>query len=106
MERRKIITIMHKLHYGDVNTVDGYVHLMVNGSLDFEKFERFIRQYITEENMLLYADSQNVMQGNIQEAYTFTQTHMRSNRVRVASIDFLAKLIIEPIGVGVGHLKN
>ncbi len=84
MGKREIITLMHKLHYGDINTSDGYVHLMVNGSLDREKFEQFVRRYITEDNLLLYADSQNVMWGGIQEAFAFTQEHMLSNRIRVA----------------------
>jgi len=106
MGKREIITLMHKLHYGDINTSDGYVHLMVNGSLDREKFEQFVRRYITEDNLLLYADSQNVMWGGIQEAFAFTQEHMLSNRIRVASMDFLAKLIIEPTGVGAGHLAS
>lgn len=106
MNKRQIVTLMHKLHYGDLDASDGYEHLMVNGKLDLSKFERFVCGYINEPNMVFYANSQLAGFGDIQDAFEFTRTNMADNRIRIASNDFQAKIIIEPVGVGIGHLTS
>ncbi|MEL4342617.1 hypothetical protein AAEH92_18000 [Shewanella xiamenensis] len=106
MNTRQIVTLMHKLHYGDVDTSDGYEHLMVDGKFEFSKFERFVCRYIKDPNMVFYANSQLAGFGDIQNAFEFTRTNMADNRIRIASIDFRAKIIIEPLGVGIGHLTS
>lgn len=106
MNTRQIVTLMHKLHYGDVDTSDGYEHLMVDGKLELSKFERFVNRYINEPSMLFYANSQLAGVGDIQDAFEFAIANMAENRIRIASNDFQAKIIIEPIGVGIGHLTS
>ncbi len=106
MNKRQIVTLMHRLHYRDVDTSDGYEHLMVDGKLELSKFERFVYRYINEPNMVFYANSQLAGVGDIQDAFEFTRTNMAENRIRIASNDFQAKIIIEPIGVGIGHLTS
>ena len=104
MNTRQIVTLIHKLHYVDVDTSDGYEHLMVDGKLELDKFEWLVCRYINEPNMVFYANSQLSGFGDIQDAFEFTRTNMADNRIRIASNDFQVKIIIEPIRVGIGHL--
>src|SRR5690606_34383812 len=85
---------------------DRYEHLMVDGKLELSKFERFVSRYINEPNIVFYANSQLAGIGDIQDAFEFTKANMTENRIRLASNDFQAKIIIEPIGVGIGHLTS
>lgn len=104
MNKRQIVTLMHKLHYENIDTTDGYEHLVVDGRLEWPKFESFVRRYVQGIDMVFYATSQVAGIGDIHKAFEFTQTYMTNNRIRIASEDFLARIIIEPIGVGIGHL--
>jgi hypothetical protein len=106
MNTRQIVTLMHKLHSGGVNTSDGYEHLMVDGRLELKKFKSFVCRYIKEEKMVFYANSQLVGFGDIQDAFEFTVRNMADNRIRIASTDFQGKIIIEPTGVGIGQLTS
>ena len=106
MEERQIITLMHKLFYGDIDTSDGYVHLIKEGTLDREVFGRFVGGYIHEDDLLIYVDSQNVFSCALIEAYDIVKSYFSSSRIRIANESFTARIIIEPTGVGVGHLTS
>jgi molybdopterin-biosynthesis enzyme MoeA-like protein len=79
---------------------------MVDGLLDQTKFQNFVRRYMAQDNLVLYANSQTAIYGNIEQAFGFTRENMTENRIRIASEDFSAKIIIEPTGVAVGHLTS
>jgi len=106
MEERQIITLMHKLFYGDIDTSDGYVHLIKENALDREVFERFVGGYIHDELLLIYVNSQNVFSCSLVEAFDIVKSNYSSSRIRIANESFNARIIIEPTGVGVGHLTN
>lgn len=106
MKERQIVTLMHKLFYGDIDTSDGYVHLFTDGTLDREKFEHFIRGYIQDRNLLIYVNSQRVFSCSLIDAYEIVKANLSDNRVRIANEAFSARIIIEPTGVAVGHLTN
>ena len=106
MIERQIITLMHKLFYGDIDTSDGYVHLIKDNVLDRGMFERFVSGYIYDDILLIYVDSQNVFSCTLVEAFDIVKSNYSNGRIRIANKSFNAKIMIEPIGVGVGHLTN
>lgn len=106
MEERQIITLMHKLFYGDIDTNDGYVHLIKEDTLDRDVFKRFVGGYIHGEVLLIYVNSQIVFSCALNEAYDIVKPHFSNSRIRIANESFTARIIIEPTGVGVGHLTS
>jgi hypothetical protein len=106
MNNREIITLMHKLFSGDIDTSDGYVHLFTNDELDISKYEAFVSSYIHGEAVLVFINSQNVHQCTIHESFELVRDNMANNRIRLANENFSAKILIESIGVGVGNLTS
>lgn len=104
MKKRQIITLMHKLFYSDINTTNGYVHLLKNDSLNRELFEIFVTNYIHDENLLIYVNSQSAFSCTLNESYEIVKSNYSKNRIKIANKSFTAKIIIEPTGVGVGHV--
>jgi hypothetical protein len=106
MNNREIITLMHKLFSGDIDTSDGYVHLFTNDELDISKYEAFVSSYIHDETVLVFINSQNVHHCTIHESFELVRDNMANNRIRLANENFSAKILIESTGVGVGNLTR
>ena len=103
MESREIQTLMHRLFYGDINQSDGWRNLFKNGSLDQDLFEHFLASYITEDSVLIYLDSQHSIHCQKQDAFSHVSEFLKSGAVRMSDPRFKAKILINPIGVGVGE---
>jgi len=106
MNNRQIITLMHKLFRDDIDKSDGYVHLFTNDELDVSKYNAFVSSYIQDENILVYVNSQNVHYCSIKESFELVRKNMSNSRIRLANESFSAKILIESMGVGVGHLTR
>ena len=103
MNNREIQTLMNRLFYGDIDQSDGWCHLMKDESLDKALFEEFVAKYVEADTVLVYLNSQNSVQCEIAEAYQVTKEYLKLGRVKMADPKFKARLIIDPIGVGVGQ---
>ncbi len=97
---------MHRLFYSDIDTADGYKHLYKNNELDEKLYNEFIHSYINTDSILIYVNSQEAIETNIEESYSYVKEHVKNNRVRIADPEFKAKIILEPSGVGIGALTS
>ena len=77
MNKREIITLMHRLFYGDIDISDGYQHLYVNDELDESKYSEFIQSYIRGNTILIYVNSQEAIESNIKDSYLYVKQHMK-----------------------------
>jgi len=102
MNKREIITLMHKLFRGDIDTSNEYVHLFKNNELNETLFENFIETHITSDSVLIYLDSNNAVECKSNESYTHVNEYLKSGRVRIADPKFKNRVLIEPTGVGIG----
>jgi hypothetical protein len=105
MTPREITSIMHKLFAYDVKGAEPWRHLMKEGQLDHAACLAFLREYITDEFVLVFVDSQHAVKCAIDEAPSIIEDFMKIRRVKVANLSFTAKLVVDPIGVGQGERR-
>ena len=102
MNKREIITLMHKLFRGDIYSPDGYIHLFKNDCLDEKLLSNFLSKYNINDTILIYLDSNNVVECKANNSYKIIKEFVKSGRVRIADPDFKNRALIEPTGVGIG----
>ncbi|MNG17244.1 hypothetical protein D3C85_972130 [compost metagenome] len=102
MDARQITTLMHKLFYGDISQEDGWVHLVVDGRLNCDKVNQLINRYITGDEVLLFVDPQHCAFSSKENAFSHVEQLIEHGTVRIADPRFNARILISPIGVGVG----
>ena len=102
MDARQITTLMHRLFYGDIPHVDGWVHLVVDGKLNRDKVNQLINRYIAGDEVILFVDTQNCAFSSKENAFQHVEKLIEHGTVRIADPIFHARILINPIGVGVG----
>jgi hypothetical protein len=105
MTPREITSIMHKLFAYDVKGAEPWRHLMNEGRLDHATCLAFLREYITDDFVLVFVDAQHAVKCSIDEAPSVIEAFMKIRRVKVANVGFTAKLVVDPIGVGQGERR-
>ena len=103
MNKREIQTLMNRLFYGDIDQSDGWHHLLSDGHLDKDLFEEFLFSYIETDTVLVYLNGQNAVQCKASEAHQIVKDLLVHGRVKMADPKFKGRVIIDPIGVGVGQ---
>lgn len=96
---------MHRLFGHDVGGSDPWQHLMVNGAFNREACARLLNDYISEDEVVVFVDSQHAVHCRKLEAPTHIESFMKIRRVKVANLAFTAKVVIDPIGVGQGSKR-
>ena len=102
MDKREIQTLMRRLFYGDIDQSDGWQHLIRDGELSQELFEVLLNHYVSSESVLVYQNSQQAVHCLKAEAFVHVAEFLKSGPVRIADPRFQSKILINPIGVGVG----
>ncbi len=102
MNARQITTLMHKLFYGDISQADGWVHLFENGELNQARVDSLISRYIEGDELLLFVNAQHCAHTNRFSAFPYVRDFLNYGVVRIADLKFRARILIHPIGVGVG----
>lgn len=102
MDKREIQTLMHRLFYDDIDQSDGWCHLMKNDQLNRELFESLLDRYFLGKFILVYQNSQQAICCQKAEGFEYVVEFLRSGPVRVADPRFQSRVLINPIGVGVG----
>ena len=105
MTPREITSLMHKLFPYDVPGAEPWRHLMKDGRFDHAACLVFLREYITDELVLVFVDSQHAVQCSINQAPSIIEDFMKIRRVKVANLSFTAKLVVDPIGVAHGERR-
>ena len=109
MTPREIQSQMRRLCYFGVSAADGYRHLMRGDSLDRDLVSQLIGEYITTQNVIVYASSKDCSYVQKPAAFELIQDYRLNDahaRVQVVAADFLGRIVIEPIGVGVGERRK
>ena len=105
MTPREITSIMHKLFAYDVGGAVPWRHLMNEGRLDHAACLVFLREYITDEFVLVFVDSRHAVKCSINEAPSIIEDFMKIRRVKVANLSLTAKIVVDPIGVAQGERR-
>ncbi|MES2070028.1 MAG: hypothetical protein V4488_06745 [Pseudomonadota bacterium] len=109
MTPREIQTLMRKIFYFRVSMADGYRHLMKNDVLDVVLVNKLIGDYIATQDVIVYASAQNcayVPSGAAYELICVYRDNDAHADVQVVASDFSGRILIEPIGVGVGENRK
>ncbi len=103
MTNREITTLMHKLFLGDLGPAD-YVHLMVDDQLDQARVGTLLDRYVPGDELLIFVDQNHCAFASRESAFQYILKFMQSGRVKIADPKFRGRVIIEPLGVGAGHV--
>ena len=109
MTPREIQSVMRKLCYFDVSAAEGYRHLMKGDRLDRNLVRQLIDEYITTQDILIYASSKNCSHAQKHAAFELIQDYRLNDanaRVQVVAADFSGRILIEPIGAGIGERRK
>lgn len=106
MTPREIQSLMRRLCYFGGPAAEGHRHLMVGGELDRDLVGQLIDQYITTQDVIVYASAKVCAHVQKPAAFELIQYYRLDDartRVHVVATDFSGRIAIEPIGVGVGN---
>jgi hypothetical protein len=109
MTPREIQSLMRKLCYFGVSAAEGYRHLMRGDGLDRDLVSQLIDEYITTQDVIVYASSKDCSHVQKPAAFELIQDYRLNDahaRVQVVAADFSGRIVIEPIGVGVGERRK
>jgi len=106
MNKREIVTLMHKLFPGDIDKSNGYEHIYKDDELDETMLNNFLAKYINTDNVFIYVNSQNAFECKTPNIYKCIQPHVKNERIRIATPDFNVKIITELTGVAAGSITN
>ncbi len=76
---------------------------MEGGRLDKGLFEGLLAKYIEADTVLVYLNSQNAVHCKVSQAYQIVADFLPQGQVKMADPRFNGRVIIDPIGVGVGQ---
>lgn len=109
MTPREIHSLMRRLCYVGVSAVDGYRHLMRSDELDRNLVNQLIDDYITTEEVIVYASAKDCANVRRPAAFGLIQEYRLNDtcaKVQVVAADFSSRIVVEPIGVGVGEHRR
>lgn len=78
---------------------------MKDGELDRSACDRLLEDYISDDEVVVFADPRHALQCKRIDAVKYIDEFMQVGDVRVANLSFSAKVIVSPIGVGQGFSK-
>ncbi|AYM76402.1 hypothetical protein D9M09_11850 [Janthinobacterium agaricidamnosum] len=109
MTPREIQTLMRKFCYFRVSAADGYHHLIKENVLDVNLVDSLIREYVGTKDVIVYASSHQCALVSCTEAYELICEYRRNDAsatVQVVASDFSGRVMVEPIGTGVGEHRK
>lgn len=109
MTPREIHSLMRRLCYFGVSAAEGSRHLMRNDGLDRDLVGQLIDEYITTQDVIVYASAKDCSYVQKPAAFGLIQEYRLNDahaRVEVVAADFSSRIVIEPIGVGVGERRT
>lgn len=93
---------MRRFFYGDIPMSDGYRNVERDGSLAQDLVDKLISDYILGDQVLVYLTSEECASCLKSTAFAYIKKLYPRGRLRLASLDFQGRVLIEPIGVGLG----
>ena len=109
MTSREIQTLMRKLFYFRVSAADGYRHLIKENVLNVGLVDSLIREYVDTKDVIVYASVHQCALVSRSEAYELICEYRRNDAsatVQVVASDFSGRVMVEPIGTGVGEHRK
>ena len=109
MTPREIHTAMKRLFYGDLLDADPWCHIFDDaGQLDERKCIAFLNRYFDSTEVILYGGSAtSAVQCLLTDAPGQIARMLQEGRgVRVCTLDFQARAIVNPIGVAKGRVRS
>jgi len=109
MTPREIQTVMRKLFYFRVSTADGYRQLTQDNALDASLADSLIQEYAGTNDVIVYSSARQSCFVARVEAYRVICEYRRnapSTAVQVVASDFSGRILVEPVGTGVGEHRN
>lgn len=79
---------------------------MKDGALDRRLCDRLLDDYISDDEVIVFADRNHAVQCKRIDAPEYIDAFMKLGDVRVANLTFSSKLVIASIGVGQGFSKK
>jgi hypothetical protein len=109
MTPREIQSLMRRLCYFAVSAADGYRHLIKSDVLDRDLVNKLVDDYVATNDVIVYAGAKDCACVPKAAAFGLIQEY-RSNdaraRVQVVATDFSGRIVIDPLGVGVGEHRK
>ena len=106
MTPREITSAMHRLFWHETGGNEPWRHLMKDGELDRGLCARLLEDYISEDEVVVFADPRHALQCKRIDAPGYIDEFMKLGYVRVANLTFSSKVVIADIGVGQGFSKK
>jgi hypothetical protein len=78
---------------------------MKGGELDHSMCDRLLEDYISDNEVVVFADPRHALQCKRIDAPRYIDEFMKLGYVKVANLSFSSKVVIAPIGVGQGFSK-
>lgn len=100
---------MRKLFYFRISTVDGYRHLTQDNVLDVNLVDSLIQEYVGTDEVIVYSSARQCSFVSRPEAFEIICEYQRNDAsaaVQVVASDFSGRILVEPIGTGVGEYRN
>lgn len=109
MTPREIHSLMRRLWYFGISAAEGYRHLMRGDDLDCDLVGQLIDDYIATEDVIVYASATACSCVEKRAAFGLIREYRLDDpraRVQVVAANFASRIVIEPIGVGVGEHRR
>lgn len=100
---------MRKLFYFRISTVDGYRLLTQDKVLDVSLVDSLIQEYAGTNEVIVYSSARQCSLVARPEAFKIICEYQRnapSTAVQVVASDFSGRILVEPIGTGVGEHRK
>ncbi len=108
MTPREIHSLMRKLCPFGFSEAENYRHLVKNDALDRDLVDGLLNDYVLTHDVFVYASAKKGTYVPKAAAFQAIQEYILSDdrtTVQVVASDFSARVVIRPIGVGVGEHK-
>ena len=105
MTPREIHSLMRRLCYFGVSAVDGYRHLMRSGELDRNLVNQLIDDYITTEEVIVYASAKDCASVRRPAAFGLIQEYRLNDtcaKGQVVAADFSSRIVWNQSELGLG----
>ncbi|MFC4930219.1 hypothetical protein [Massilia sp. GCM10023247] len=106
MTPREITSAMHRLFQHETGGNEPWRHLMKDGALDRGLCDRLLEDYISDNEVVVFADPRHALQCKRIDASRYIDEFMKLGYVKIANLTFSSKVVIAPIGVGQGFSKR
>lgn len=107
MDKREIITLMHKLFYGRLGPSAKWTGVFTdNEKLDRLKFDTLVQSFFGDSTILIYESSLNVNECHSSQGFEYVSNYIKSGVVKIANPMFTKVIEVDPLGVAGTYCTN